>query len=215
MTTAMPAVRRAVAAPQYLWGMRPGGRRAGILLLAFAMFVGTMVLRAFSSPADATLALLTVPVAMIAFEYGWRGGVAAALVSIAWVVVWHKLDLSVIGYFSRGATYLFTGLIVGLFADHLRAAQLAAIGAERRLAELQLERQHESNAAAAERERLARELHDVIAHSVSVMTVQSTAGLRVIERDPSRAARALEAIERTGREALAEMRKVIGVLRPE
>src|SRR5215213_10806825 len=99
MTIAVPSVRRAVAAPRYLWSMRPGGRRAGILLLAFAMFVATMVLRAFASPEDATLALLTVPVAMIAFEYGWRGGVASALVGIAWVVVWHKLNLSAIGYF--------------------------------------------------------------------------------------------------------------------
>jgi signal transduction histidine kinase len=195
--------------------MRPGGRRAGILLLAFGMFVGTMVLRAFASPEDAVLALLTVPVAVIAFEFGWRGGVAASLIGISWVVVWHQLNLSVIGYLSRGATYLFTGLVVGLFADHLRAAQSAALASQRRVAELQLEREHESVAAAAERERLARELHDVIAHSVSVMTVQSTAARRVIARDPEGAARALEAIERTGREALSEMRNVVGVLRPQ
>jgi signal transduction histidine kinase len=57
-------------------------------------------------------------------------------------------------------------------------------------------------------------VHDVVAHSVSVMTVQSTAARRVFERDPNRAAAALEAIERTGRGALAEMRRVIAVLRP-
>jgi signal transduction histidine kinase len=54
----------------------------------------------------------------------------------------------------------------------------------------------------------------VIAHSVSVMTVQSTAARRVIEEDPPRAATALEAIERTGREAMSEMRRMVSVLRP-
>ena len=215
MSVAPLRARRTVAIPQYLWSMRPGGRRASILLLAFAMFVGTMLLRVFASPEDAVLALLTVPVALIAFEFGVRGGVVAALIAITWVVIWHKLNLSVIGYFSRGATYLFTAIIVGVFADRLRAAQIAALASQRQIAELQLERQQESNAAAAERERLARELHDVIAHSVRVMTVQATAARRVIAKDTTGATRAIEAIERTGREALAEMRKVIGVLRPE
>jgi signal transduction histidine kinase len=206
---------RTVAIPQYLWSMRPGGRRASILLLAFAMFLGTILLRVVASPQDAVLSLLTVPVALIAFEFGMRGGVIAALIATSWVVIWHKLTLSAIGYFSRGATYLLTAIIVGLFADRLRAAQIAALASQRQVAELQLERQQESNAAAAERERLARELHDVIAHSVSVMTVQATAARRVLAKDPSGAARALEAIERTGRAALTEMRNVIGVLRPE
>ena len=127
---------------------------------------------------------------------------------------WNQLYLTPLGYFARGATYVFTALVVGVFADRLRAAQEAAVESERRVAELQLERQEQLAAATAERERLAREVHDVIAHSVSVMTVQSTAARRVIERDPRRAAVALEAIERTGRTALAEMRRVLSVLRP-
>ena len=54
----------------------------------------------------------------------------------------------------------------------------------------------------------------MIAHSVSVMTVQSTAARRVMDRDHGRAAAALEAIERTGRDALTELRRVLSVLRP-
>ena len=54
----------------------------------------------------------------------------------------------------------------------------------------------------------------MIAHSVSVMTVQSTAARRVMDRDHGRAAAALEAIERTGRDALSELRRVLSVLRP-
>ena len=194
--------------------MRPLGQRTGVLLLAFAMFVVTMSLRFFATPEDAVLTLLTVPVAVIAFEFGWRAGVVAALVATVWVVVWNQLYLSPLGYFARGATYVLTALVVGLFADRLRAAQAAAMESERRLAELQLERQEQVAAATAERERLAREVHDVIAHSVSVMTVQSTAARRVMDRDHGRAAAALEAIERTGRDALAELRRVLSVLRP-
>ena len=194
--------------------MRPLGRRAGVLVLAFAMLVGTMSLRAFATSEDAVLGLLTVPVAVIAFEFGARVGVTAAAVAMGWVIVWNQLQLTPLGYFARGATYVFTAFVVGLFADRLREAQVAAMASERRVVELQFERQEQLATAAAERERLAREIHDVIAHSVSVMTVQSTAARRVIERDRGRAAIALEAIERTGRDALAEMRRVVSVLRP-
>jgi signal transduction histidine kinase len=194
--------------------MRPLGQRTGVLLLAFAMFVVTMSLRFFATPEDAVLTLLTVPVAVIAFEFGWRVGIVAAVVATLFVVVWNQLHLSALGYFARGATYVLTALVVGLFADRLRAAQAAAMESERRLAELQLERQEQLAAAIAERERLAREVHDVIAHSVSVMTVQSTAARRVMDRDHGRAAAALEAIERTGQDTLSELRRVLSVLRP-
>jgi len=194
--------------------MRPLGQRNGVLVLAFAIFVVTLFLRLFSTPEEGVLGLLTVPVAIIAFEFGWRAGVATALVSIGWVVVWNQLELTALGYLARGATYVFTALVVGVFADRLREARVTAVESERRVAELQLERQEQAAAATAERERLAREVHDVIAHSVSVMTVQTSAARRMLERDPGRAATALEAVERTGRDALAEMRRVLSVLRP-
>ena len=86
--------------------MRPLGQRTGVLLLAFAMFVVTMSLRFFATPEDAVLTLLTVPVAVIAFEFGWRAGVVAAVIATLWVVVWNQLYLSPLGYFARGATYV-------------------------------------------------------------------------------------------------------------
>ena len=67
-------------------------------------------------------------------------------------------------------------------------------------------------AASDERRRLAREMHDVVAHSVSVMVVQAGGARRILERDPERAVAAAAQIERTGREALAEMRRLLGVL---
>jgi signal transduction histidine kinase len=70
-------------------------------------------------------------------------------------------------------------------------------------------------AVAEERQRIARELHDVIAHSVSVMTVQAGAVRRLLHPDQERERLALEAIEATGREALTEMRRLVGLLREQ
>jgi signal transduction histidine kinase len=67
-------------------------------------------------------------------------------------------------------------------------------------------------AVADERRRIARELHDIVAHSMSVMVVQAGGARRILDRDPARAADAAAQIERTGREALSEMRRLLGVL---
>ena len=77
-------------------------------------------------------------------------------------------------------------------------------------------REREERARAAvdeERARIARELHDAIGHSVSVMTVQASAVRRLLTPTQKRELEALTAVERTGREALAEMRRMVGVLR--
>jgi signal transduction histidine kinase len=74
---------------------------------------------------------------------------------------------------------------------------------------------HRRAAVAAERRRVAREMHDIVAHSISVMVVQAGGGRRILDRDPQRAAEAAARIEQAGREALAEMRRLLGVLHPE
>jgi signal transduction histidine kinase len=66
--------------------------------------------------------------------------------------------------------------------------------------------------AADERRRIAREMHDVVAHSVSVMVVQAGGARRILDRDPGRAVEAAAHIEETGRAALSEMRRLLGVL---
>ena len=70
-------------------------------------------------------------------------------------------------------------------------------------------------AAQEERTRIASELHDVVAHALSAMTVQAGGARRLSERDPARAAAAFAAVEGTGREALTELRRLLGVLRKE
>jgi signal transduction histidine kinase len=71
----------------------------------------------------------------------------------------------------------------------------------------------ERRAIASERARIARELHDVLAHSLSVMVVQSSAARRIVARDPERASAAAELVRDTGREALAELRHLFGPVR--
>lgn len=97
-------------------------------------------------------------------------------------------------------------------AVRLRRAYLGEL--EDRAARLERAREADTRAAKAEeRSRIARELHDVIAHHVSVMTVQAAAARKVLSADPELAGEALSAIEQTGRKAMAEMRELVGVLR--
>jgi signal transduction histidine kinase len=74
------------------------------------------------------------------------------------------------------------------------------------------QREHARQAIVEERTRIARELHDVVAHSVSVMVIQTAAARAVAPRDPAAAAEALSSVETCGREALVDMRRMIGVL---
>ncbi len=79
-----------------------------------------------------------------------------------------------------------------------------------------LEHERADRAAAAaleERTRIAGELHDVVAHALSAMVVQASGARRLAERDPQRAADAFQAVETSGREALTEIRRLLGVLR--
>jgi signal transduction histidine kinase len=86
---------------------------------------------------------------------------------------------------------------------------------QRRLYVVRLQQQAASSAVADERLRIARELHDVVAHSMSVIAVQAGYGQYVIDDSPDGAREALGAIQATSREALDEMRRMLGVLRAQ
>jgi signal transduction histidine kinase len=126
--------------------------------------------------------------------------------SIAAGVVWMGADDLLFPVVVFGGAWM-TGRLVRqrqLYADAL-AARNAALG-----------REHEANAravASEERARIARELHDLLSHSVSVMVVQAAAERSALGSDRAAPGETLEAIERTGRQALDEMRRLFSLLR--
>jgi signal transduction histidine kinase len=136
-------------------------------------------------------------------------GLAIAVVGV-WIVFWNDPDRVT-------SDLVFTPMfftIVWLFAFGVGRRLERARIAEERAARLELQRAEEARAAVAEeRARIARELHDVVGHAVSVMTVQASGVRRLLKPEQEREREALEIVEQTGREALAEMRRLVGVLR--
>jgi len=105
---------------------------------------------------------------------------------------------------------LFGLLIKNQFST--RNAQLAVMAERAEWASAQRE-QEARRATLAERLRIARELHDIIAHHVSVIVIQAQGAQRVADREPDRARQAMADVERTARTALEEMRRMLGLLR--
>lgn len=101
-----------------------------------------------------------------------------------------------------------------ILGDNVRTKRAYYRELEERAERLEREREESIRRAAAdEQERIARELHDVIAHSVSVMVVQAAAANDIFERQPERAREALRSIEESGRSALTELRRLLGIVR--
>jgi len=90
-----------------------------------------------------------------------------------------------------------------------------ALALQQRTAELEQERAwREQMAVAEERNRIARELHDVIAHSVSLMVVQAAAAEQMLTNQPERAREPIIRVQESGRQAVLELRRLLGILRP-
>ncbi len=104
--------------------------------------------------------------------------------------------------------------IAWVVGDNLRTRRAYLAELEARAARLEREREEQAERAVIdERARIARDLHDVIAHNVSVMVVQASAGEEVFDEDPERARESLASVSSTGRAALAELRRLLGVIR--
>jgi signal transduction histidine kinase len=100
---------------------------------------------------------------------------------------------------------------VGRMVHHRRKREIAL---EERADALEREQDQRARVAVAEeRQRIARELHDVVAHAISVIVVQARGGRRMLDAEPAEARGAFDTIERTGQEALGEMRRLLGLLR--
>jgi signal transduction histidine kinase len=159
-----------------------------------------------------TLLLLLVAVFRAASALGDRPAAVAGLallVAIPVVTVEHGS--------ANVGDYLFPVVIFAITASVARGLRHRALLArELALRNERLEVEREAQAAAAvsdERRRIARELHDVVAHSVSVMVVQSGAARRVLDAEPDHAVAALAEVERSGRQALSELRRLLGLMR--
>ncbi|PRH79947.1 two-component sensor histidine kinase [Streptomyces solincola] len=139
------------------------------------------------------------------------GGVCAApLAQARWPV--ENVSTPGMVFFTVVMTVPF--VLAWVLGDSMRTRRAYFAQLEERARRLEREREAQSKVAvAAERARIARELHDVVAHNVSVMVVQADGAAYVLDNSPDLARQALETISGTGRQALAEMRRLLGILR--
>ncbi|HEU4658657.1 MAG TPA: histidine kinase [Capillimicrobium sp.] len=192
-------------------------RRRHPLLVAAIVCAVIVQAAAWTLPSEVSISPL-LPLLIAAYSLGahddrglrtaWIGLVMTSLTVVAVSALMHS---------TVWGDYVFPTLIIGMgwVGGRLLRARIlltAELHEEAVRAEEERER-HAELAVAEERRRIARELHDVVAHSMSVMVVQAGGARRIGERDPARAAGAAAQIERTGREALSEMRRLLGVLR--
>lgn len=211
--TAPPLVGGLVAAiapvPLALRRVRPIGCVIAVASLAFlphllvsydAVFIG---------------GLLAVTVALAsAAQYGARPlNRLALLPPLAGLVLFSLLIRDFAGQAAAYAVILLSGWTLGILVRALverRGALQGALDARAAAEALRLE-----HAITEERKRVARDLHDVIAHCVSVMVLQAGAARLRLPFDPASSATAIEQIETTGREALIELERVLGLLRAD
>jgi signal transduction histidine kinase len=118
------------------------------------------------------------------------------------------------GGWNRALSDLIPFVAAWVIGDNLGTRRAYTRALEERAERLEREQESErARAVAEEQARIARELHDVIAHTVSVMVVQAAAANDVFDARPERAREALRAIEASGRTALSELRRLLGVVR--
>jgi signal transduction histidine kinase len=142
----------------------------------------------------------------------WFGAIYASVLSVVGTAV-DDYDDGLVDYFST-ICLVAAGPI--LFGQALRNRSRLNHALHAKAARADHERRAAADAAALEeRTRIAGELHDVVAHALSAMTVQAAAAKRMAQRDVGRAESAFADVETTGREALTELRRLLGVLRRE
>ncbi|MDX3214207.1 sensor histidine kinase [Streptomyces sp. ME02-6991-2B] len=186
-----------------------------MLLLALLVGVLQVVLDVQVNPGDFAMLLIIYTVAANGARWASRlalvGGLFASPIS---TVRWPNESE---GHWADTVATVFLAVpfvLAWVIGDSLRTRRAYYAELEERAARLQREREAQSKAAvAAERARIARELHDVVAHNVSVMVVQADGAAYVLDASPEQAKQALQTISTTGRQALTEMRRLLGVLR--
>jgi signal transduction histidine kinase len=187
-----------------------------MLLLAIATGLVQILVNVRWNPGDFAMLVIVYTVASSGALWASRLALAAGLCAA---------PIAVLRWPQAMPYPVWTNLIEAVFltvpfalawviGDSLRTRRAYYAQLEERAERLHREREAQSKAAvAAERARIARELHDVVAHNVSVMVVQADGAAYVLDASPEQAKQALETISSTGRQALAEMRRLLGLLR--
>ncbi|MEV8516580.1 sensor histidine kinase [Dactylosporangium sp. NPDC051484] len=178
----------------FVTGLRVVEGGLGIIVLTYTAAVYLPVRRGF-----AAAAVMWVPGMALALVLG-RPGATAFYPDVRVFVVFNAMSALVC--FTVGRTVATRRAYIAALEDRARTAETS-------------QRAQTEKAVAEERRRIARELHDVVAHHVSVMGVLATGSRRMLARDPAAADEALATIEETGRTALREMRRLLSVLRTE
>ncbi|MFI1177155.1 sensor histidine kinase [Streptomyces melanogenes] len=199
-------------------------RRAPEKMVVLAAMMGLAQLALNVSPNVSDFAMLVAIYTAAAVGERWASRfalVGSLLAAVIAMVRWPDYsDNGDSNGMSPGQTVFFVVvmtvpfILAWVLGDSMRTRRAYFAQLEERAARLEKEREAQAKVAvAAERARIARELHDVVAHNVSVMVVQADGAAYVMESAPDQAKIALETISMTGRQALAEMRRLLGVLR--
>ncbi|MEU9202352.1 sensor histidine kinase [Streptomyces sp. NPDC048332] len=189
-----------------------------MLLLAIAMGVAQLAFGVRPTVANFAMLVITFTVATVGERWASRLALACSLCAATLSQLrWPEREDVPRGW--AESVFLVVVMTVPfvlawVLGDSMRTRRAYFDQLEERAARLEREREAQSKVAvAAERARIARELHDVVAHNVSVMVVQADGAAYVMDAAPDQARQALETISSTGRQALAEMRRLLGVLR--
>lgn len=184
------------------------------VLYFFALYSGVAWARDRSALITAVICVLTVIAGWLAWSYAWGNAIdeirnrAGADIRVGLV---GPIVAAVLYSVVINAVYFGGALLWG--RGSWRAARRAATAQEQTRTIKQQAAHLRDQAVVDERLRIARELHDVVAHHVSVMGIQAAAARRVLTRDPEAAAQALSSVESSSRAAVGELRSLLGTLR--
>ncbi|WP_181797494.1 sensor histidine kinase [Streptomyces sp. WELS2] len=186
-----------------------------MLLVALATGLAQLVLDVETTVADFAMLVITYTVAAVGARWSSRLALCVSLCAAAAAQIrWPQEQASFAGQVAIAVFQTVPFALAWVLGDSMRTRRAYFAQLEERAARLEKEREAQAKVAvAAERARIARELHDVVAHNVSVMVVQADGANYVMDTAPEQAKKALETISSTGRQALAEMRRLLGVLR--
>ena len=177
-----------------------------------AVVLAATVLLEMGLPAEGIVAMAFSLYCLGRYEANTRASWIALLATLAFVVFDEKV---LVKPTAGGTVAVMLAWALWYIGRRLRFRGEYLRLLEERAEYLERERNAESErAVAAERTRIARELHDVVAHQVSMMTVQAGAARTISRNNPEAASEAMAAVEAAGRHALTEMRHLLGVLRP-